>query len=633
MSIKISSLKHLCFDACLLLFSTSTLYSADHKYFQIQVVDDSTGRGVPLVELETVNSIVHVTDSAGNVAFYEPGLMDQAVFFHVRSHGYEYPKDGFGFRGMRLNVTTGGKATLKIKRTNIAERLYRMTGQGRYRDSALLGESLPVKEPLLNAQVVGSDSVINGILGGRLYWFWGDTNRPSYPLGNFNVPGATSLLPGDGGLDPAVGVDLDYFKDADGFAKQTARMPGPGPSWIFGAGIAKDTEGKDALVAGYMKVEPPLKVYARGIVKFNEKAGEFEQVVEFPRIPTLFPEGQTFLHRENEIDYLYFCQPFPHVRVRATLDAFRDPMRYEAFTCLKQGSTVDKHEVERDAQGIVHYAWKPDTAAVDATLQKKLIASGQLKPQEAMLRLRDRDTGKAITGHTGSVNWNAYRRKWVMLFVEHYGTSLLGEMWYAEADQPLGPWEYAVKIVTHDRYSFYNPKQHLYFDQQDGRLIYFEGTYTQMFSGNPVATPRYEYNQMMYRLDLADARLALPVPVYQEKAGGPFRTKGKTPAPGLESMQFLALDRRAENTIAIYADASAGSNGMRLTTKPSVDAVNGQPLFYALPHDLKAPPGTVTPLYEYVPKDGNQYNYSIIPSEVKPGFTRSETPLCLVWKP
>ncbi len=40
-----------------------------------------------------------------------------------------------------------------------------------------------------------------------------------------------------------------------------------------------------------------------------------------------------------------------------------------------------------------------------------------------------------------------------------------------------------------------------------GRLIYFEGTYTQTFSGNPVATPRYDYNQIMYRLDLADPRL------------------------------------------------------------------------------------------------------------------------------
>ena len=39
------------------------------------------------------------------------------------------------------------------------------------------------------------------------------------------------------------------------------------------------------------------------------------------------------------------------------------------------------------------------------------------------------------------------------------------------------------------------------------RLVYFEGTYVTTFSGNPVATPRYDYNQIMYRLDLADPRL------------------------------------------------------------------------------------------------------------------------------
>jgi len=48
---------------------------------------------------------------------------------------------------------------------------------------------------------------------------------------------------------------------------------------------------------------------------------------------------------------------------------------------------------------------------------------------------------------------------------------------------------------------------HSYFDAEGGRIIYFEGTYTHTFSGNPVPTPRYDYNQIMYRLDLADERL------------------------------------------------------------------------------------------------------------------------------
>jgi hypothetical protein len=49
--------------------------------------------------------------------------------------------------------------------------------------------------------------------------------------------------------------------------------------------------------------------------------------------------------------------------------------------------------------------------------------------------------------------------------------------------------------------------QHAFFDQDAGRLIYFEGTYTSTFSGNPDPTPRYDYNQIMYRLDVDDPRL------------------------------------------------------------------------------------------------------------------------------
>ena len=174
----------------------SALSAEDH--FQIRVVDDSTGRGVPLVELRTVNGIRLFTDSAGYAAFYEPGLMGQDVFFHVTSHGYEFPADGFKIRGKRLRTIPGGKAELRVRRTNIAERLYRITGAGIYRDSILLGHDTPTSHPVLNGQVLGSDSVMSAVFRNKVYWFWGDTNRPSYPLGNFQVPGATSDLPNGG---------------------------------------------------------------------------------------------------------------------------------------------------------------------------------------------------------------------------------------------------------------------------------------------------------------------------------------------------------------------------------------------------------------------------------------------------
>src|SRR4051812_25070772 len=44
------------------------------RYFAIEIVDEQTGRGVPMVELQTTNSVRYYTDSGGLVAFFEPGL-------------------------------------------------------------------------------------------------------------------------------------------------------------------------------------------------------------------------------------------------------------------------------------------------------------------------------------------------------------------------------------------------------------------------------------------------------------------------------------------------------------------------------------------------------------------------------
>ena len=83
----------------------------------------------------------------------------------------------------------------------------------------------------------------------------------------------------------------------------------------------------------------------------------------------------------------------------------------------------------------------------------------------------------------------------------------LGEVWYSEASEPTGPWLRAKKIASHPHYSFYGPYHHAFFDQGGGRIIYFQGTFTHEFSGSDDAIPRYDYNQIMYRLDLADPRL------------------------------------------------------------------------------------------------------------------------------
>ena len=498
------------FAALLLTAFSQSVSAADA--FAIQIVDDETGRGVPLVELRTVHNMRYYTDSAGLVAFDEPGLMNQRVYFHVSSHGYEFPKDKFGYRGAALSVTPGGQATLKIHRLYAAERLYRVTGAGIYADSVALGRETPLKRPTLSGLVLGSDSVVNAIYKGRVYWFWGDTNRPSYPLGNFHVPGATSLLPKDGGLDPERGVDLEYFVKKDGFAQPTAQLPGQGPTWINGLVVLRDKSGAERMFAKYIKVKPPMKVYERGLIEFNDETKTFEKRAQFDMDAPLHPEGHPFLHSEDGTEYVYFGDPYPFARVRASAQALGDLSQYEAWTCFTTGSTKDKFELDRDDSGRLRYGWKADTLPLSAKLQATLLKDGRLKSAEKLFQLEDAESGKPVIAHRGSVSFNSYRKKWIMILCQTFGTSLLGEIWYAEAPKLTGPWIKARKIVTHEKYSFYNPKQHPMFDAQEGRVIYFEGTYTAMFSGNPDRTPRYNYNQIMYKLDLGSPRLGLPVP-------------------------------------------------------------------------------------------------------------------------
>jgi hypothetical protein len=254
-----------------------------------------------------------------------------------------------------------------------------------------------------------------------------------------------------------------------------------------------------------------------------------------------------------------------------------------------------------------------------------------MKDDEALLNLRDILTGKTVLAHGGSVAWNGYRRRWVMIAVETFGSSFLGEVWYAEADTPIGPWVYARKIVTHDDYSFYNPRHHPMFDQENGRIIYFEATYTSTFSGNKDPTPRYDYNQIMYQLDLGDLRLALPVPVYSSSAPDvPARLttrSGGTDDQRSREVAFFAPDRAGIATVPVIERRNE-HGGWEL-----VAGGGGTAVFYVVPVS-QAPslPGAI-PLYEFRngKKPENSPYYSVV-EEPRTGYRRSSSPLGMVWR-
>lgn len=484
---------------------------ADSAWFGIHVVDAQDGRGVPLVELKTTAAVRYYTDSAGFAVIDDPVLLGRKAFFFVASDGYVFPADGFGMHGKALDVRAGAIETLKVERKNIAQRLYRMTGEGIYRDSVMLGKPYPIRDPLLNAQVTGQDSTMAAVCDGMIHWFWGDTMKPGYPLGHFGTSGAVSDLAGHGGLDPSVGVNFTYYTDADGFARPTLAGSNGTLRWLDGLAVVND-QGTEKMVGLESDHKGGFNAIARKLVVWNGEKNAFDVLAIIPPDVKNGPDGHMVHATMDGTDYLMCGVIFPNVRVKADLKSLADFKSYEAFTCLAPGTTYKNTQspIERNGDGTPLWAWKKDTSALTPDQLLDFHKAGKLKESDMRFVPMDVDSGKPIRMQGGSASFNAYRHKWVEIAGQKDGSSsFLGEIWVTEADRPEGPWLRTKKIVTHNRYSLYNPVQYPFFEQEDGRLIYFSGTYATTFSryGDPV--PRYDYNNIMYRLDLADPRLAV----------------------------------------------------------------------------------------------------------------------------
>lgn len=428
---------------------------------RIEVRDKQDGWPVPLVQLRTTHQLSFVTDNAGIIAIDAPELFGREVWFDVAGHGYEVPKDGFGMRGVRLKPEPGATLRVVVVRRNIARRLGRATGAGIFAESQKLG----LEADWAETGVFGCDSVQNAVHRGKLFWAWGDTTLPHYPLGVFEMTSATTPIQPLASFEPPLRLRFDLFRGKDGRPRGVAKMPGSGPTWLTGYVSLTDKTGTQRLCAAYMKVRNHLEAYEWGLCVWNDERAEFEPLrvlwtksAASPAAPPV-PEGHPAFWRDDKgREWVYFGNPLPTLRCPATFEA-----------------------------------WK-----VSATWQT-------LSPQKS---LPAADGEGRVKLHSGSMAWNEFRRRWVTVFMESGGKpSMHGELWYAEALAPEGPWGRAVKVLTHDNYTFYNPRLHPEFTPTNSPILIFEGTYTQEFADRPVPTPRYNYNQILYRLDLDDAAL------------------------------------------------------------------------------------------------------------------------------
>jgi hypothetical protein len=430
---------------------------------RIRVIDAENGWPVPLVELRTTHHVSFFSDNAGVVAFDLPELMNVETWLTVEADGYGRKADGFGFRGIRFTPRPGGEEVIEVDRTIVAKRLGRLTGGGLFGESLKLGED----SDQIESGILGSDSVQNAVHRGRMFWAWGDTNVPRYPLGLFHMTSATTSVQPLASFEPPLRLSLDYFRDGEGRVRNVANVfpDDHGPTWVSGYVSLPEAKGGKRLVGCYSKIELPMNAYRVGLCVWNDETANFESVEvlwdkkDGGSEPKLQPVGHpSFWTDEAGKRWLLFGDPFPSIRMPATFEGWRDRRNWEAL------------ETPKSLQGA---------------------------------------DGRTVKPHRGSIAWNAWRKRWVTVFCENGGEpSHLGELWYAEAESPLGPWGKAVKVLSHRKLTFYNPRLHPEFTPEHSPVLLFEGTYCQTFSGEPRHTPRHDYNQILYRLDLDDPELA-----------------------------------------------------------------------------------------------------------------------------
>ena len=289
------------------------------QLFRIDAIDAATGRGVPLIELRAPDGTSWWTDNQGIVAFDDPASMGRRLRFEVRGDGYR-ALDPSGFA--EIEPRPGRRAVIGLERLDIAERLYRVTGTGLYRDSVRLGLPVPIGHPLVNAGVAGQDSVQALLYRGRVFWIWGDTPSIANPLWNFHTTGATSRLPADGGLDPAIGVDLDYLVGPDGNVRPMTAIPGPGATWLTALVNVPDARGEETLFALYGKhtrIDPPDE---RGLARFDPSQQVFLRALVLEDAMPVQPHGSALLVRGADGAFVHYADD---VRIPARAESLGDP--------------------------------------------------------------------------------------------------------------------------------------------------------------------------------------------------------------------------------------------------------------------------------------------------------------------
>lgn len=551
-------------SSALTLAAAAVAVLPSSNFFVVQVLDAETNRGVPLIWLETTSHIRVVTDSNGVAVFTQPELLPLPlpagegtaasssspppppplvqVWLSVYGPGYFHLPDDFGFPGETVDFVAGGKKTIYVYRNQASERLYRMTGAGIYAESVVAGIPTPLKHPLINSGVVGQDSTQATVHNKTVHWFFGDTNKAGFPLGNFYTTGATSSYAAPATLPAQSGVDLDYFSDAAGnfvapMAPPSLQQPAApnGPVWV--GGLASLGDGNGELVTFYTKVGGGMAAQWWGMLQFDAAVNRFVEGGAAgssgvgarwnasSQDNPLYPLYSNVMGSHSTVvgdGYVYFTSAYPAYRAPATVDALSKlPQMYEAWTCLEPGTTVADGKVVRDpTSGNVIYSWTPLTPALTEADEKALVVKGVLKQGEGWINLSDAKSGGSVALARGSTHWNKHIGGYLLISEP----TAAGQIWVAKSEtaEITGPYRTATMVAAHNSTgsgigggggtsdtglatNCYNPTQHTFMSNTTtspgDEVVYFSCTFVTSFAPLQHKTERYDYNSLVYRLN------------------------------------------------------------------------------------------------------------------------------------
>ena len=221
-----------------------------------------------------------------------------------------------------------------------------------------------------------------------------------------------------------------------------------------------DEKGAPHLVTAYMKTKGSLRAYEWGLLAWDDKTSKLEtlrvlwnQSEQTPEPPPR-PEGHEFSLEG---------------RWRKTMGAV--------------WRSLSRLALPRDVRGVD----QPRHVGSAQTAKSRCPVGG----------------GDEITPHRGSDRVESISR--AVRFNLHAIARQTVAAWRdlvrrgGLAARPLGTGR---ESARHEHYTFYNPMIHAEMTPAGSPALFFAGTYSMDFSDARQRTPRYDYNQVLYRLDL-----------------------------------------------------------------------------------------------------------------------------------